>query len=232
MQLPDCLEHTTESGLQLRLRPVRMVLVELALAAVKDEMRQEGWRVDPPTFTITTAGDEVETLEHVYDPENNINTLVEPNDAKATAVNYARWRQYERGLAELETRQAERRMQEMFKQGVEFDMPHNLNGWEADVAAKSRGQVAVPADEPGNEADRAFYWLWYLNLSQMDVQLVHLKLMVLSQGRIFSEEQFRELQDSVQSQVAHDVWASFEDAFGTTAAGQPRGHTAEAVDSE
>jgi len=230
-QLPDALQHVTESGLTLNLSPVRLVLVELALNVIADEMRNAGEPVNSPTLVVELAGGGHETLEHVYDPENGINTLEEPDDPRATAINYARWRAHEKALAKLETLQTERRLQEMFKQGVDFTMPKNIDGWEADVAEKSRGQAEIPPDEPGNGAERAFLWLWYTQLSQMDVQQVHLKLMVLSQGRLFSEEQFRELQESVQSNVANSVWSSFVETFGAPDGAEP-GDGAEAVGPE
>ena len=221
------IKHTTDNGLQLELRPVRMVLVELAIGALEAEMRADGEYIDPPTFTVEMAENiPAETFEHVYDPENNINTLEDPDgDARATQLNYARWRRHEKALAKLEVLQTERRVQEMFKQGVEFEM-NAPDGWEDDVMAVSAGQAKIPPESPENEADRAFLWLWYTQLSQMDVQTIHLKLMVLSQGQLFTEEQFRDLQDNVQSKVASDVWTSFVSAFGA------EGDTEEAVDTE
>ena len=210
----EALTHTTEGGLVLTLKPVRMVLVELATMGVEDEMRAEGRPVDPPTFTLTLATGETETLEHVYDPENEINTLVEPDDARATAANYARWRMYEKALEELEDRQGERRMKEMFRAGLTFEGPTG-DDWADDLRARSAGKIEIPEDnEVGAAGERAYMWLWYTQLSQMDVQQIHLKLMVLSQGQLFSEEQFQGLQASLQSKVAKSVWAGFEEFVG------------------
>ena len=223
-------KYTTDDGLELELRPVRMVLVELAMGAIDDEMRADGERIDPPTFTNTLVTGEVETFEHVHDPENGISTLEDPDgNARQTAMNHSRWRAYQRALEKKATLIQTRQIMETFKQGIEFEMPANVDGWEEDVMAKSLGKATIPPDEPGNETERAFLWLWYTQLSPLDSRQIYTQLTALSQGNLLKEDYFRGMQGDVQSAMAGELRTNIANAFG---AAESIGKDAETVDTE
>jgi len=221
-------KYTTDDGLQLELRPVRMVLIELALGVIDDEMRADGEHIDPPTFTVKMAeGIPEETFEHVYDPENGINTLEDPDDPRATQINHARWRMHEKALAKKAALVVTRQIMETFKQGVEFEM-NAEDGWEEEVMAKSLGKADIPPDEPGNETERAFLWLWYTQLSPLDSRQIYTQLTALSQGNLLKEDYFQGMQGNVQSAMAGELRTNIANAFATEG-----GDEAEApVDSE
>jgi len=204
------IEYTTDDGLQLTLHPVRLVLIELAVQRVKRELREQGVLVDPPTYTLKMASGNEEVIEHVYDPANGIDTLTVPGDPAQTAYNHAMWRKYQRGLAQLAEAEEDCRLKEMFKQGVEFDWPTGIDGWEDEVRKLSSGTVDPPPDTPENEDERKWLWLWFCHLSTLDVQVIRAHLTLLAQGKILTEEQFRSLRAGLRSDVARRVWQALE----------------------
>jgi len=212
---------TTESGLVLTLKPARVVLIEIAALEIEDEMRAAGEPVDSPTWTLETAGGEVERLPHVIDSENNINTLIIPGDARETAANLGRWKLYERAQERLAEKQEEAKTRALFISGIEpFEIPEADKGWEETVATLTRGQVTVPAEgNPEEAAERRFCYLWYYHLTPIDAQYLSMLLNLLSQGRVMSPEKVQPFLASVRSQVESRVWNSIESAFGAATAG-------------
>lgn len=188
------------------------MLIELALEAVKDDLRKEGVPVDPPTYTIDLAGGVAEEIEHIYDPENKLDTLTIPGDAAQTAVNFVRWRRYLAGLSRLAEAQEDCRLHEFFTQGVEFDWPEGIDGWEEQLRRKSRGRVTPPEDDgtPETDAERKWFWLWFSHLSSYDIQAIRAILNVLAQGKLLSKEQFREVTDAIRSGMVNLIWQALE----------------------
>ena len=206
------LDFTTDDGLELRLYPVRLVVIELALQGVKDDLREQGVPVDPPTYTIHLAGDATEEIEHIYDPANNLDTLTVPGDSAQSAVNFAHWRKYQSALIQLAQAEEDCRLQEFFKNGVEFEWPKGIEGWEARLRTESRGKIDPPDDDgsPETDAERKWTWLWFCHLSAFDVQAIRSLLNILAQGRLLSEDQFRQITDTIRSGMVDLIWQALE----------------------
>ena len=214
-------KFTTEGGLVLTLHAARAVLIELASLEIEDEMRAKGKAVDPPTWTIETAGGEIETLPHVIDMENGINTLIVPDDPRETARNLAHWKLYERAQEELAERQEEAKTRALFVVGVDpFEIPEDDQGWEEDVHKITKDKVTIPGPgEADKAAERRFCYLWYYHLSPLDAQYLSMLLNLLSQGRVMSPDKVQPFLVSVRSQVEGRVWRSIESALGEATAG-------------
>ena len=217
----EAAKYTTERGLELNLRPARVVLIEIAAIEVEKEMRAEGKPIDPPTWTMKLATGEVEILPHVIDDEHKINTLIVPDDPLETARNLAKWKLYERAQAELTERQEEARTKALVIAGVEpFDIPEEDEGWEELVIKSTGGSITIPTADDLTQADeRRFDYLWYYHLSPMDVHYLTMLLNMLSQGRVLSADKIEPFLADVRSKVEGRVWASLERAFEQVSAG-------------
>lgn len=226
------IDYQTDDGLDLRLYPVRLVLIELAVQSVKDELRAQGVVVDPPTYRLESPATGIsEEIEHVYDPENGLDSLTDPSDPKMTAWNFAQWRKYQTGLARVAQAEEDRRIQEFFKQGVEFEWPDGIKGWENEVRAITRGQVDPPADDgtPETEAQRKWMWLWYCHLSAFDTGAIRNALTLLAQGRILAEASFLQITEELRSSMAERVRETLKSAITSTATDAERERPAEVV---
>ena len=218
------IDYITDDGLELRLYPVRLMLIELAVQSVRDELREQGVVVDPPTYTLDLAGGATEEIEHIYDPENNLDTLTVPGDAAQSALNFARWRRYQAGLAQLATAEEDRRIREFFQQGVEYEWPEDIDGWEDELRRMSHGKVDPPPedDDPETERTRKWMWLWFCHLSAFDIGAIRNALTLLAQGKILDEETFHEITASLRSSMADRVREALESAITTSAGNAER----------
>jgi len=110
----------TQGGHILRLRPIPLAVVELALRKVESELRASGQPLDPPGFHITPEfpdGTKGDPQWFAY----TASTLDIPDDPKASSENHARWDAYQRAQETLSAAQGARRVALYLEYGVEVD---------------------------------------------------------------------------------------------------------------
>lgn len=199
---PTTEKYMTEDGVELTLRAVRPVQIEMAQEAIRQEWRDAGRMVDPPQFKIQferKIGTAEIWVNHRYDPDKGIDTLTVPDDPQQTALNHALWAQYQKDSAELEAHLTEVQFRLFITFGVECEMPEDET-WVRQTRAMG---IKVP-DDPD---ERRFLYIWTFLLSPSDKAEVTTHIQFLSLGRLATENKVASFRTAVRS--------SMERALGT-----------------
>lgn len=190
-------EYTTEQDVLLKLKPVRMVTTQTAVAIVEQEWRDRGEPIDAPTYQIKTVAGEIE--EHELTEE-----LLADESAwtpEEMRTNRAKWSEHRKALARLQEAQAEKQMKVMIGLGIDCEVPDD--GWEDELAYAG---ITVP----DNPIDRKFYYIWHVATSPFDKGQLQAQLQLVNAGKIVTEADLDRFQGSVQSALAGPVRAHIE----------------------
>lgn len=167
--------YVTETGVSLKLAPVRQVLLAKVRINVEQELRKAGKPVDPPMYTLTNVVGEPETFPLSED------TLEVADDPQLTQLNKARWAKYQKVLSEIERIVADQTFLLTLKLGVQCDVPDD--GW--DKTLEKEVGMTFDADDP---MDRKAKWLMYCVLTPYDLQMLPLRMNTLSVGKMVKAE--------------------------------------------
>jgi len=193
--------YVTSSGIELKLVPVRDILVEKYVEKARREFIAQGKQVDPPAYTITTATGEVEG-PFPFTEE----TLDDPQDPIQTRINHAKWQQYIAAREELEAELNEKRFVAWIMLGVDCEVPDD--GWEDKYEL-------FGVEVPDNPLERKAFWLIYEVLDQYDRGMIVPALQLLSAGRLITQEQIDFFRENAGRAIERESAALFEDALSS-----------------
>jgi len=123
----NIIEAQTISGLTVTLRPVSQFRINAIRLSEAEKMREEGYTVDHPTYTTTTAAGLEETFLHT---EDTLDTDEEKEE----------WKNFNEHQGLLASRIEERVLKYILLQGVIVDEPES---WEED---QKEDGIIVPKD--------------------------------------------------------------------------------------
>jgi len=190
-------KYTTEDGVELTLKAVRPVQIEMAQEAIRQEWRETGRMVDPPQFKVQferRIGTAEVWADHRYDPDKGIDTLTVPDDPQQTAINHAIWGQYEKDSAELEQHLTEVQFRLFITYGVEAELPDD-DKWLRQLRA-----MGIKVGEDPDE--QRFSYVWFYLLSPSDQAEVTTHIQFLSLGRLATENKVQSFRTSIRSSMA------------------------------
>lgn len=180
--------YVTTTGLSLRLKPVRMVVYAKKDIEIRNEFIERGEQIEPPTYSITTAGGEVYTYPLTE-------ALLEvPGDDNQTYQNKLAWAAHLDALQRLVATQAEQRIITMLAMGVrEFEVPP-LEEWQDELEF-------MGYEMPDNPLLQKAYYLIYFELNEMDFQAINQQIELLNMGKAVTSERVAFFQDAIQSEM-------------------------------
>lgn len=153
----------TETGLTLRLRPVKETTVGIALDKLEREWRAKGNVPDAPTYT-DPVGD-----VHPHEFGEGKNTLDVEDEAQSKA-NHAAWDAYQSALARLDEAKTQRRIEVYLALGVaDFEIPDN--GWREDLEWAGVDVSQIPT-EP--RALKAYYLQATLGTAELQLLMAEI----------------------------------------------------------
>ena len=136
----NMVNYTTAVGKSIRLKGLPSMLIEKIQSSVIIP--------DPPTYTATTVGGDVETHFH------NETTLDVEDDAEQTAKNHKAWEEYILERNRINAELSERMMKLMLIKGTEVEMPTD-DEWIEEQAFVGADISKIPEDHLG----RKYYYI-------------------------------------------------------------------------
>ena len=97
----------SSNGAEVKLRPVPMLALQMIRTKARAEMVAQGVKLEPPTYTVTTAAGEKETYPHDE-------TTLQTDEDKAA------WAAYQEGTAQLNQLISERVAKLVLKKGLDI----------------------------------------------------------------------------------------------------------------
>jgi len=128
-------EYTTASGMAIPLSGISLIALERAEAGIEEDMRDEGARLDPPTYEVEVLGGD--TLTYELDGDS----LEAEGDPEETARRKREWHEYQAAKAELRKRQDDVR-NEMIFDSIMLALPED-DGW---MEKQRRYHIRIPED--------------------------------------------------------------------------------------
>ena len=194
----------TETGVELRLRAVRMVAMQVALAELERRWREKGEPIDAPTFEIKTVAGVVE--EHELS-EEMVSSADDWDTKEEYRRNKARWLEHLDACERLEEAKAEQQVRVYIALGVDVDMPTD-DMWERELTYIG---LTVPGED--DPVGRKFYYVWHVATSPFDKGILQAQLSLLAAGKMVTEEDLDRFQDIVRSSVEKPARAHIKEAL-------------------
>ncbi len=235
---------TTESGLEIKLKAVREVTLELAAAAAEEEMRKAGTLLDQPTFERKTLGGEImhfpirppqperrDPATGMIVQDGDPGNIFVQGDPDETALRQAKWDRYQQNRMQLWTEQIKRRYEALLYFGFDMGAIPPDEEWLAE-------EIEFGIAAPKNARERVVRYIAKM-LTERDVARGIAILKAMMSGRGASEEQIAEFERLFRSSVGGHDAGRFEDALkdlrrlvGTPQAGGDAGGGGAGTDAE
>jgi len=172
---------TSRSGVKIKIKTVPSSFVGLAQTKIREEMREQGYPLDPPVITLMTADGRTTRMQLFVDEEKGISNLENRSDPGQTAENQALWAAHENALEQLNAAQIAKMLEVYLSMGCEFAMPADLSEWEATLAF-------IDKPMPDNSIERKALYLTTAILQDDEMEKLIELILIDSQGASMSEQ--------------------------------------------
>jgi len=141
-------EYRTDNGHTIWLQPVSVLLLSAVEESARQQLIEQGARLDPPTYTVVGVGDAVAEYTHNVDQAKGEDTIAEEPDPDVRQAARAAWDQYQHDLKRLGALRAQMIANLLVADGVVLQ-GDELERYEAGAWAKRHQSlgVTVPEDE-------------------------------------------------------------------------------------
>ena len=229
-------EYQTSRGINLMIRAVNPIQIEMALQTVRKEFEERGEPLEPPKWSLSSEipgkAAEEQTLQWFpFTPD----TLDDPDDPKQTRINRARWAAYEDATERLLAAQGERRVRLFLTYGIEVvdgipGVPEPADAQDKLKAEPSGAWLQEPQywqtfqrimgiEVPDDPAEIQLHWLQTAACDQIDIAEMQVMWSVMSNPGGLEPEELanfrRDLVGSVRRSVRTQLAGAFADLQST-----------------